>query len=109
MRRTRSSAILRHDNEPLIVADWPEDIAQFCNLLVTGPGEMVDLRSLTFRLVADEQLQHCGQQQGAAQCAARRARAARPRSGDWNRSYSAAVLSTPPRASSRSIQVNSLS
>ncbi len=43
---------LRHDSEPLIVADWPEDIAKFCDLLVTGPGRMVDLRSLTFRLVA---------------------------------------------------------
>jgi hypothetical protein len=41
---------LRHDDEPLIVADWPEDIAQFCNLMVTGPGEMVDVRQVTFRL-----------------------------------------------------------
>jgi hypothetical protein len=42
---------LRHDGEPLIVADWPEDIAQFCNLLVTGPGDMIELRHATFRLV----------------------------------------------------------
>ena len=41
---------LRHDEEPLIVADWPEDIAQFCNLLVTGPGDMVELRRLSFLL-----------------------------------------------------------
>ena len=41
---------LRHDDEPLIVADWPEDVAQFCNLLITGPGDMVELRHLTFRL-----------------------------------------------------------
>jgi len=41
---------LRHDQEPLIVADWPEDIAQFCNLLVTGPGDMIELRHLSFRL-----------------------------------------------------------
>jgi hypothetical protein len=34
-----------------LAADWPEDIAQFCNLLVTGPGEMIDLRYLTFRVV----------------------------------------------------------
>ena len=33
---------LRHDDEPLIFADWPEDIAQFCNLMVTGPGNMVE-------------------------------------------------------------------
>ena len=41
---------LRHDEEPLIVADWPEDVAQFCNLLITGPGDMIELRHLTFRL-----------------------------------------------------------
>lgn len=41
---------LRHDEEPLIFADWPEDIAQFCNLMVTGPGDMVDVRHVTFRL-----------------------------------------------------------
>jgi hypothetical protein len=41
---------LRHDEEPLIFADWPEDIAQFCNLMITGPGDMVDLRHVTFRL-----------------------------------------------------------
>ena len=41
---------LRHDEDPLIVADWPEDVAQFCNLLITGPGDMVELRHLTFRL-----------------------------------------------------------
>ncbi|MGN6058187.1 MAG: hypothetical protein ACTHOI_06345 [Sphingomicrobium sp.] len=42
---------LRHDEEPLIVADWPEDVAQFCSLLVTGPGDMIELRHLNFRLV----------------------------------------------------------
>jgi hypothetical protein len=42
---------LRHDDKPVIVAYWPEDVAQFCNLLMTGPGDMVELRDLTFRLV----------------------------------------------------------
>jgi hypothetical protein len=42
---------LRHDEEPLIFADWPEDIAQFCNLMITGPGDMIDVRHVTFRLV----------------------------------------------------------
>ena len=41
---------LSHDEEPLIFADWPEDIAQFCNLMVTGPGDMVELRHVVFRL-----------------------------------------------------------
>jgi hypothetical protein len=42
---------LHHDEDPMIVADWPEDIAQFCNLMITGPGDMVDLRHVTFLLV----------------------------------------------------------
>jgi len=42
---------LRHDEEPLIVADWPEDIAQFCNLMITGPGDMVEVRHVAFRLI----------------------------------------------------------
>lgn len=42
---------LHHDDKPLIVADWPEDVAQFCNLMVTGPGDMIDLRHVTFRLL----------------------------------------------------------
>ena len=46
------SHYLAIDPEPMIVADWPEDIAQFCNLLLTGPGEMVPVPPLTFRLVS---------------------------------------------------------
>ncbi|GAA4748114.1 hypothetical protein GCM10023264_12570 [Sphingomonas daechungensis] len=42
---------LRHDPEPIIHADWPEDIAHFCNLLITGEGKMIDLRHLSFRLL----------------------------------------------------------
>ena len=42
---------LRHDDDAVIIADWPEDVAQFCNLMITGPGDMVDVRHLTFRLV----------------------------------------------------------
>lgn len=41
---------LLHDQEALIVADWPEDIAQLCNLMITGPGEMIETRDLTFCL-----------------------------------------------------------
>ncbi len=28
------------DNYPVIIADWPEDIAHLCQLLITGPGLM---------------------------------------------------------------------
>jgi hypothetical protein len=39
---------LAGDAEPLIVADWPEDIALFNALLVTGPGAMVEIPALRF-------------------------------------------------------------
>jgi hypothetical protein len=42
---------LRHDEAVLIHADWPEDVAQFCNLMVTGAGDMIELRDVTFRLL----------------------------------------------------------
>jgi hypothetical protein len=42
---------LAGDPQPLIVADWPEDIAQISNLLVTGAGLMVEVPSLTFRFL----------------------------------------------------------
>lgn len=41
---------LEGDSDVVIVADWPEDIAQFCMLLLTDNGEMVDLRKLDFEL-----------------------------------------------------------
>jgi hypothetical protein len=40
------------DPEPVIVADWPDDIAYFCQLLITGPGDMVPIGSLTFEFVS---------------------------------------------------------
>jgi hypothetical protein len=42
---------LRHDEEPFICCDWPEDVAQFCNLMITGEGDMIEVRHVTFRLV----------------------------------------------------------
>ena len=53
-RRDAAHALERylgHDDEPLIVADWPEDIAQFCNLMVIGPGEMIESRHIRFQLI----------------------------------------------------------
>ena len=34
-----------------IIADWPDDIALFCRLITIGPGRMVPMPSLSFRLV----------------------------------------------------------
>jgi hypothetical protein len=45
------SHYLAGDPDPLIVADWPEDIAQFNMLLVTGPGVMVEVPPLRFQFV----------------------------------------------------------
>jgi hypothetical protein len=42
---------LSGDSDPLIVADWPEDIAQFNSLLVTGPGLMAEVPRLRFELL----------------------------------------------------------
>jgi len=52
MSRADAARTLAHylagDPEPLIVADWPEDIAQFNLLLLTGPGTMIEVPGLTF-------------------------------------------------------------
>jgi hypothetical protein len=45
------AAYLDDDPEPLLVADWPEDIAQAALLLVVGPGRMKPVRSIRFELV----------------------------------------------------------
>lgn len=41
---------LHNDPAPLLVADWPEDIAHAARLLVTGPALMVPVRGLRFEL-----------------------------------------------------------
>lgn len=43
---------LAGDADPLIIADWPEDIAQLSMLLVTGPGVMIDVPALRFEFRA---------------------------------------------------------
>jgi hypothetical protein len=42
---------LAGDPEPLIVADWPEDIALLNALLVTGPGVMAEVPSIRFQFM----------------------------------------------------------
>lgn len=36
-----------------IVADWPDDVSHFCNLLITGPGKRIDTPPLTFEIRRD--------------------------------------------------------
>lgn len=38
----------------IVVADWPEDIAHFCQALITGPGTRIDTPPLT--MMVDRQL-----------------------------------------------------
>lgn len=46
----RFAQFLIDDEDPVLVADWPEDIAHAARLLVTGPGRMSPVRSLCFLL-----------------------------------------------------------
>ena len=43
---------LAGDADPLVVADWPEDIALFNALLVTGPGVMAEVPLLRFHFMS---------------------------------------------------------
>ncbi len=47
----RFADYLIDDEAPLLVADWPEDIAHAARLLITGPGRMKPIRSIRFELV----------------------------------------------------------
>lgn len=55
MSRADAALALAHflqaDAAPLLVADWPEDIAQLCMLLLTGPGTMVPVPPMSFELL----------------------------------------------------------
>src|SRR4051794_14817548 len=55
MSRTDAARTISHyfagEPDPVIVADWPEDIALFNALLVTGPGVMAELPGLRFEFV----------------------------------------------------------
>ncbi len=42
------AAYLRADPDPLIIADWPEDIALFCRLLLIGTSDIVDVDRISF-------------------------------------------------------------
>lgn len=42
---------LHGDKMPVIIADWPDDIRYFCQAIVTGPGEMVNISRLLFQIL----------------------------------------------------------
>lgn len=43
--------VLGGDPDPIIVTDWPDDIKYFCQCLITGPGEMIDIPGIKFEVV----------------------------------------------------------
>jgi len=47
----RLALYLRGDPEPLVIADWPEDIAHLAMLMVTGPGFRTALPKFVFELL----------------------------------------------------------
>jgi hypothetical protein len=56
MSRADAARTIAHylagDPDPLIVADWPEDIALFNAQLVTGPGVMAEVPGLRFEFIS---------------------------------------------------------
>lgn len=41
------AAFLQAYEDPHIIADWPEDLARFCDALITGPGERLNVPQFT--------------------------------------------------------------
>ncbi len=36
---------------PVVISDWPDDIKYFCEAIMTGPGMMVGIPDIVFRMV----------------------------------------------------------
>ena len=55
MSRADAARTIAHyfggDPDPIVIADWPEDIALFSALLVTGPGVMAEVPGLKFQFM----------------------------------------------------------
>jgi hypothetical protein len=49
----RLSFFLRRFDHVHLIADWPEDIQHFCDMLITGPGFRVDTPPLTMEIRRD--------------------------------------------------------
>lgn len=44
------SVFLRRYDRVRVIADWPEDLAHFCQFLITGPGMRLDTPVLSFAI-----------------------------------------------------------
>ena len=38
------------DVDPIIVTDWPDDIKYFCQCMITGPGQMINIPGIKFEM-----------------------------------------------------------
>jgi hypothetical protein len=47
-------AFLAGDSDPVVLADWPEDVSLFCGALLLGPGCMVMIERLGFEILRVE-------------------------------------------------------
>jgi len=39
------------DEYPVIISDWPDDIRYFCQALIVGPGQMINIPRVQFNIV----------------------------------------------------------
>lgn len=44
----RIQQFLQGDSTPQIITDWPDDIKYFCQEIITGPGQMINIPQVTF-------------------------------------------------------------
>lgn len=44
------STLFLGDRMPIVVTDWPDDIKYFCQCLIVGPGEMINIPGITFEM-----------------------------------------------------------
>lgn len=44
------STLFLGDKKPIVATDWPDDIKYFCQCLITGPGQMIDIPGITFEM-----------------------------------------------------------
>ena len=44
-------AFLGDDAEPVIVTDWPDDVKYFCQLVITAPGQMINIAGFKAEVV----------------------------------------------------------
>ncbi|NBR25956.1 MAG: hypothetical protein EBU08_19680 [Micrococcales bacterium] len=53
LKKIQITAILQEYLKPNahIIADWPDDIRYFCDLLITAPGGMINIPRISFEVV----------------------------------------------------------